>query len=408
MRLVLVQRKQVVAGVGETEASIKSGKNNHCRSFSYAGGSFSHQKSTQTIQLDSADLETKDGFDFPYQKITTLNHACTLLAVGTTDNRVHILTYPELEALGDVLQTSSKSTSQDSGDVVAIDFSHDGAWLAVTFERAIRLYSIALPEPHAEAATTPWQVRQTISPPAGLDVNPVTFKSAKFSRAAPTAIERHPTIHAILNSSPPKTGPGAGGGLRRRSGGSAREKPVKKAYAVNFALVQQKSQPGSPSNSKGKGKAAEAADDNTPQDLGPWDVVARRELGTKPVTGLDVSHDGTLVAYALSDYSLGILDATTLTPLLKILHAHSFAITDLAFNPSGTLLASAGADNTVRIVVVPQSFGCESQADISADQHFTNRAAHPSASTMTLLACLLALILALVALYVQRGNLLSR
>jgi prolactin regulatory element-binding protein len=48
-------------------------------------------------------------------------------------------------------------------------------------------------------------------------------------------------------------------------------------------------------------------------------------------------------------------------PLLKILHAHSFAITALAFNPSGNLLASAGADNTVRLIVIPASFGsCKS------------------------------------------------
>lgn len=51
-------------------------------------------------------------------------------------------------------------------------------------------------------------------------------------------------------------------------------------------------------------------------------------------------------------------------PLLKILHAHSFAITALAFNPSGNLLASAGADNTVRLIVIPANFGsCESRRD---------------------------------------------
>jgi prolactin regulatory element-binding protein len=43
--------------------------------------------------------------------------------------------------------------------------------------------------------------------------------------------------------------------------------------------------------------------------------------------------------------------------MLKILHAHSFAITALKFNPSGELLASAGADNMVRLIVVPSSFG---------------------------------------------------
>ena len=100
--------------------------------------------------------------------------------------------------------------------------------------------------------------------------------------------------------------------------------------------------------------------------------------------GVD-SADGMVLAYAAADYSIGLLDARTLAvrheyrclrspglnlsmippafrsqPLLKILHAHSFAITALAFNPSGNLLASAGADNTVRLIVIPASFGsCE-------------------------------------------------
>lgn len=44
-------------------------------------------------------------------------------------------------------------------------------------------------------------------------------------------------------------------------------------------------------------------------------------------------------------------------PLLKILQAHSFPPTALKFNPSATMLVSASADNTIRTVVVPSSFG---------------------------------------------------
>jgi prolactin regulatory element-binding protein len=44
-------------------------------------------------------------------------------------------------------------------------------------------------------------------------------------------------------------------------------------------------------------------------------------------------------------------------PLLKILHAHSFPPTALKFNPSANLLVSASADNTIRAIVVPASFG---------------------------------------------------
>lgn len=41
-------------------------------------------------------------------------------------------------------------------------------------------------------------------------------------------------------------------------------------------------------------------------------------------------------------------------PLLKVEKAHGFAITSLAFNSSGKYLASAGADNSCRIMVIPK------------------------------------------------------
>jgi prolactin regulatory element-binding protein len=40
-------------------------------------------------------------------------------------------------------------------------------------------------------------------------------------------------------------------------------------------------------------------------------------------------------------------------PLVSILKAHDFPPTTIRFNPSGTLLISASADNTLRTVVVP-------------------------------------------------------
>lgn len=89
------------------------------------------------------------------------------------------------------------------------------------------------------------------------------------------------------------------------------------------------------------------------------------------------SDDGTLLAYGSSDLSVGVLDATTLQvraatvvracrtpefadslrfnfqPILHILHAHDFPVTSLKFNPSGTLVVSGSADNSVRVIQVP-------------------------------------------------------
>ena len=90
------------------------------------------------------------------------------------------------------------------------------------------------------------------------------------------------------------------------------------------------------------------------------------------------SPDGRFVAYGSSDYTVGILDAQTLAvrsthnpvtqtilivaqPLLTILKAHEFPPTTLRFNPSSNLLVSGSADNTVRIVTVPDQLvgACE-------------------------------------------------
>jgi prolactin regulatory element-binding protein len=47
---------------------------------------------------------------------------------------------------------------------------------------------------------------------------------------------------------------------------------------------------------------------------------------------------------------------TTLTlpqPVMTILKAHDFPVTSLKFNPSGTLVISGSADNTVRVITIP-------------------------------------------------------
>jgi WD40 repeat protein len=47
-------------------------------------------------------------------------------------------------------------------------------------------------------------------------------------------------------------------------------------------------------------------------------------------------------------------------PVLTILRAHDFPPTTLRFSPDASLLISGSADNTIRIIVVPENFeSCE-------------------------------------------------
>ncbi|KAG1755864.1 hypothetical protein EDB19DRAFT_1663393 [Suillus lakei] len=66
--------------------------------------------------------------------------------------------------------------------------------------------------------------------------------------------------------------------------------------------------------------------------------------------------NGKFLAFGSSDYSLRMLDSTTLSPLLSILKAHEFSITTVRFSPTSTLLVSGGVDNSIRIVTVPEKF----------------------------------------------------
>jgi len=87
------------------------------------------------------------------------------------------------------------------------------------------------------------------------------------------------------------------------------------------------------------------------------------------------SDNGKWIAYGSSDCSVGLLDAFTLAvrmssvaflvclthstpqPLLKILKSHEFPPTVLKFNPTSRLLISGSADNTVRLIAIPEGLG---------------------------------------------------
>ncbi|CDO74285.1 hypothetical protein BN946_scf184663.g6 [Trametes cinnabarina] len=95
-------------------------------------------------------------------------------------------------------------------------------------------------------------------------------------------------------------------------------------------------------------------------DTETWKMTKTRQVSDRQVTCFDISPDGKLLAYGSSDLTVGVVDAQTLAPLLNILKAHDFPPTTLRFNPTSDKLISGSADNTVRIVTIPQSFNASS------------------------------------------------
>ncbi|KAH9062199.1 WD40 repeat-like protein [Lactarius vividus] len=88
-----------------------------------------------------------------------------------------------------------------------------------------------------------------------------------------------------------------------------------------------------------------------------WKVDRIRKVGVKGLTAFDLSDNGKWIAYGSSDCSVGLLDAFTLAPLLSILKSHEFPPTVLKFNPTSRLLVSGSADNTVRLIAIPEGLG---------------------------------------------------
>lgn len=302
--------KQLVTGINASSSSIQAGTNNHCRVYSFVLDKLASVRNAKTIEAAWSD-------DYPYQRFTALSPSSSLVAIGTTDNKVSFLRFPSLEPAVPTLSVDDELVDLDWG-------GKDGEWLAITTTTSLLLYRVTLGE------KVELNLKQTIYSPS-LDITAVAFRAARFS---PTQTFP-PTIHAVLNASQ----------VKKRGA-------PRKAFVCTFGLVAEPSHaPMTPAERKGKEKES-----SKPQELGKWDVLVRREVAGKPVTVFDVSTDGKLLSYGCSDLSIGILDAQTLAPLLKILAAHSFPPTALRFNPSANLLVSASADNTIRAIVVPASF----------------------------------------------------
>lgn len=182
---------------------------------------------------------------------------------------------------------------------------------------------------------------QSIDTPTS-DDGPVAFRAVRFAPGSPA----RPSILAALNSTT----------LPRRE---ARKK-TRKAYIVKFDPAPiEEVQEGEKEGSEKQQVLDEKIEPESPPLS--WSIANKREVASKPITVMDVSKDGRLVSFGCSDLSIGMLDAHTLAPLLKILRAHSFPPTALKFNPSATMLVSASADNTIRTVIVPSSFGASGE-----------------------------------------------
>ncbi|KIM90988.1 hypothetical protein PILCRDRAFT_811489 [Piloderma croceum F 1598] len=315
--------KQLVCGINSTPTKLEKGQNENCRVYDLQEKKLTlvGTRGTLTVSTDNDD----------YQKVTVLSPDAKLLAVaGNRD--LSLLTYPSLIPAASSIQTSH--------DIYDATFSSTTLVIATTHN----LLVYALPSASADSSTTKGkgkgkrkgkqkskaqtelelELLQTIELPVlpGA-VEGASFRAARFHPHTPT------TLYTIVNTTPPRT---------RKTKTTTRP-----AFVVKWSVP-----------------ASADANDGEKEEKTEWEAAKVRKVGEKGVTCFDVSPDGRFLAFGSSDYTIGILDANTLGPLLTILKAHEFPPTTLRFSPTSNLLVSGSADNSVRVISVPAELGGQS------------------------------------------------
>ncbi|ETS62661.1 hypothetical protein PaG_03307 [Moesziomyces aphidis] len=385
-------KSQLVCGINSTADRVKSGSNQPIRIFDYAispqadsaSSSQSEKPSTSAkVQLSLASASSSLHIQDPeeYVKVVSFSPDGRMLAVASTDGQVSLHRYPSLSPVwNDVREPSSsaiaaaeaKDTSIslasrdfDKAEIYDADFSHSNTHLVLTSSSKLVVYATdPFADPDSDAASTNGdaasapaegyaQTIQTIKNPALGGKGPCSFRAARFGRGEASKEK----LFTVVNAAP--------------AGGKGPKAKIRKSFVTAW-------------------------------DADTWDLIETRHVSDRPVTVFDVSADGKFLAYGSSDLSVGVLDAKTLRPVLKILHAHDFPPTCLKFNPASNLLVSASADNTLRIIPIPAKALLESAARSSGALAFIAETRMGFYTTI-----FLSLLIAALALWFQRQYLLN-
>ncbi|PWY98916.1 WD40 repeat-like protein [Testicularia cyperi] len=409
---VNVHKSQIVCGINNPADQVKSGSNRPIRIFDYTlaesgldekdaseksinGGTArpdikGKQKapSDQELKLQfasaAASLDIRDPEQ--YVKVAVFSPNARMLAVASTDGQIALHRYPSLApvwiddanavdasipadaaSLAEEQGTSLSFPSQDfvKDEIYDADFSHSNTHVVFTSSSKLVVYSTSPFAPSSrdgsvvdldDTASLPAegyaQTIQTIKNPALGGKGPCSFRAARFGRD--TSKEK---LFTVVNAAP--------------AGGKGPKAKIRKSFITAW-------------------------------DADSWDLIETRHVSDRPVTVFDVSPDGKLLAYGSSDLSVGILDARTLRPVLKILHAHDFPPTSLRFNPDSTLLVSASADNTLRVIPIPTKAALDSAASATGALAFISETRLGFYTTI-----FVSLLIAALALWFQRNYLLQ-
>ncbi|GLB33644.1 putative WD40 repeats containing protein [Lyophyllum shimeji] len=301
--------RTVVCGVNSTLDKLEKGENQNCRVLAVK----EHKLGLLGTQgtLPAGDLDD-------YQKVTVLSPDGALLAVAGGHD-LSLLSYPSLSPVAKPIHTENE----------IYDATFSGTTLVVATTLDLLVY--ALP--------TSTESPQTPSPTKSRGKS--KGKKAKSTKQPPGPS----TLELLRTIGVPESAGGAGAGTFR----SARYHPTN--GDVLYSVIN--TSPPRTRKTKTPQRQAFVCKWNTKT----WMVEKTRKVGDRGLTCFDVSADGKFLGFGSSDLTIGLLDANTFSPIVTILKAHEFPPTTIAFSPTSSLLVSGSADNSVRIVSVPQSLG---------------------------------------------------
>ncbi|KIL00279.1 hypothetical protein PAXRUDRAFT_29921 [Paxillus rubicundulus Ve08.2h10] len=316
-----IESRTLVCGINSSAAKLEnSGVNENCRKFSIGGDEYKQLVTRGTLSSRNAD---------DYQRVTVVSPDGRFLAVAG-EHDFSLLAYDTLSLIchpihvtnGEIYDATFSSSHVILATSSSISFYALPTFSAVDNEKSPRSKKKGKHKsgPQLSERDTSLQELKLVKAFEPPSISGVPFGSRIIFRAVRLHPLQQDTLYTVVNVTLPR---------------APKTKTAKKR-----AYVQ-------------KWKITSSSEDHT--------FDARVEVTRKTCDGnltcFDASPDGKLLAFGASDYSLGVLDSTTLAPLLSILKAHEFPVTTVRFNPTSKLLVSGGVDSSLRVVSISEKLG---------------------------------------------------
>ncbi|KAG8832527.1 hypothetical protein FRC17_001184 [Serendipita sp. 399] len=316
------KNETILCGANSSEQAMQAGQNMHCRLLSVQGNKIEHLKSVQAMTNMTGDPYQVHLLHYPSLsraapvlemsagELFDISFSFTSVAIASSTNIFIYNLHEDKAPHENILKAKNSAVSSDvSGASTPVE-----AQTASSSKKKKKSKSQGDPTTKKENGVSVFEAQLDSLELAATIVRPKLPKNGSAITSF-RAVRYHPnnwtTLYAVLNST------SRGGRIQR------------KAHIVRYEWKPH---------------------------LRTWSISGTCRIGEGSITCFDISEDGAFLAYGASDCSIGIVDSRKLSPLLKILGAHEFPCTALKFNTDRSLLVSASADNSVRIVAVPEKF----------------------------------------------------